>query len=134
MMQAAMIIATEAAGLMVCAAAVCRLGKMQYGRHRTPWLAVYGLMAVGGLRALFEAHQADVSPALLLALAACALYLWLSRHTWRGNAPAYMERAAPPAPLPEPFNLAAGQTTDAAANVAQRYASPQARKGGGHVG
>ena len=92
-------VGTEALGLAVCAVAVCRLRCLHLVRyqgraHQTGWVMAYMLMAIAGLLGFHEAWSIGPSLALLLALTACALWLWLTRKTWRDGAPRYLERRA----------------------------------------
>lgn len=79
--------------LAVVVSAICRLAGMTIKTHRAEWVMVYLLMLWGagvtGLSALVRAP----TPSEILLLAACGLYLWHSRHTWRPAPPKYMERS-----------------------------------------
>lgn len=97
MMILSMTLGTEAMGLTVCAIAVCRLRHLHVVRyngraHRPGWVATYLAMAMAGLFAFHEAHEAQLSPALMLSLAACLGWLWQTRSTWREGAPKHLER------------------------------------------
>ena len=77
----------------VVVACICRLAPMHIRTHRLEWIAVYLLMLIGaGVAGLDATVRGSTWPELLL-LAACCLYLWHSRHTWRPRPPRWMERA-----------------------------------------
>jgi hypothetical protein len=99
MMTLAMTVTTEAAALAVGFAAVCRLSQLHVRRydgvaHRPGWVLTYLAMALGAVFVFFEAAQADLSAGVLILLVTCAMWLWLSRETWRGGPPKYLERPA----------------------------------------
>lgn len=105
MMTLAMTVTTEAAALAVGFAAVCRLSQLHVRRyhgvaHRPGWVLTYLAMALGAVFAFFEAARSDLSAGVLILLVACAMWLWLSRETWRDGPPPYLQRPplwAPPA-------------------------------------
>lgn len=112
-------LATEAAAVAVGGAAICRLSGMHLVRydgvrHKAAWVMVYMAMLLGCIAAVHESIIGEPSYAALLLLAGAGGYLWQSRSTWREGPPEFMQ-VRPAAPLPEPFNLAAGQGEQAKA-------------------
>ena len=82
-----------ALSLVVAVACICRLAPMHIRTHRLEWIAVYLFMLIGaGIAGLDALVRPSTWPEILL-LAACGLYLWHSRHTWRPRPPRWMERA-----------------------------------------
>lgn len=98
MMILAQTLATDALALSVGFAAVCRLSQLHIPRyrgvgHKYGWVATYLVMAIGAVVALFDSAAGSAGWSTLTLLAACALWLWLSRISWRDGPPKYLERA-----------------------------------------
>lgn len=85
-------LAVEGLALAVAAATVCRLGKLNVREHKPLWIAIYFGVFCGAVTAMYEAWTDGPSWSALLLLAAVALFLWGSRHTWRERAPHHLER------------------------------------------
>jgi uncharacterized membrane protein YfcA len=86
-------VAAETLAVGVMFAAACRMVPLHVSTHKRSWIAAYFAMFCGAVVALWgdiPTHGPQWSTTLLLA--ACAAYLWLSRHTWRNGAPEFMRR------------------------------------------
>lgn len=98
MMTLAYSLAIDVLGVAVAATALCRLAPMHLVTHtaggrrvryRPEWVLVYLLMFVGALFALLDLWMGEPNPSAIPLLAGAALYLWLSRVTWRDGPPAH---------------------------------------------
>lgn len=85
-------VGTEALALGVAVAAACRMVPLHWRSHRPAWIAVFYLMFVGAIATLADVSADGPAWSSTLLLAACAAYLWHSRHTWRDGAPPYLRR------------------------------------------
>lgn len=85
-------LATEGLALAVAAATVCRLSKLNVHEHRWTWIVVYYGIFCGAVTAMYETFMDGPTWTALLLLAALALFLWASRHTWRNAAPRHLHR------------------------------------------
>lgn len=125
MMTMMMTVTTEAAALAVGFAAVCRLSQLHVRRydgvaHRPGWVLTYLAMALGAVFAFFEAARSDLSAGVLILLVACAMWLWLSRETWRDGPPPYLQRPplwAPPEKPEVPADASRSASAEAARHV-----------------
>lgn len=83
---------TIALAAAVTLAAGCRLIHMNVKTHKPGWLVVFVTFATGGAAVVLEATQGRSSWAPVLFMVGIALYLWLSRSTWRTGPPSFMEK------------------------------------------
>lgn len=86
-------------GLFVSVVSACRLWHLHWSTHKLLWWVFFlsagpfgFLQLTDGIDVLFL-EGGEVDPQGLLALIALAAYLWGSRVSWGGGAPAYLERA-----------------------------------------
>lgn len=82
----------EGLALAVAAATVCRLSKLNAREHKPVWIAVYFGIFCGSVAAMYEAFVEGPTWTSLLLLSSLALFLWASRHSWRDQAPRYLNR------------------------------------------